>query len=252
MKMNFKNKIFHQVYDKSFYRDGKRKRWEEKRSRKINRHFVNPILLLPKITLESITIRKHIFYDIRNDFFSVWYCTVSNHLLCNRLMIRIVASSRHGVPNISLQVSFVSMKFQNFDRRSFHVDTTNFVTYDPTSLDLGGRLLKRKKNYISFWIIVKISLKTRYSRKMNLTRFVSVFLHTTTYVEKKNVSMILYFRNTKIRRPSADQFKEVKKRTLSGRKMNRPKTKRKELCQYYWKTFKNTTRKRFNMNMFTK
>ena len=145
MKMNFKNKIFHQVYDKSFYRDGKRKRWEEKRSRKINRHFVNPILLLPKITLESITIRKHIFYDIRNDFFSVWYCTVSNHLLCNRLMIRIVASSRHGVPNISLQVSFVSMKFQNFDRRSFHVDTTNFVTYDPTSLDLGGRLLKRKK-----------------------------------------------------------------------------------------------------------
>ena len=63
-------------------------------------------------------------------------------------MIRIVPSSRLGVPNISLQVSYVSTKFQNFDRRSFHVDTANFVTYDPTSLDLDGRLLKRKKLHI--------------------------------------------------------------------------------------------------------
>ena len=127
------------------------------------------------------------------NFFSVWYCAVSDHLLSNRLMIRIVTFSRLGVPNISLQVSYVSMKFQNFDRRSFHVDTANFVTYDPTSLDLGGRQLKRKKITYLFELSLKISWKTRYSRKMNLTRFVSIFLHNTTYVGKEECKYDLIF-----------------------------------------------------------
>ena len=65
--------------------------------------------------------------------------------LCSdkRIMIGIMTSTRLGVPMYSLQVSCVSMKFENFYRRSFHINAVNFVTYDLTCLDLDGRLLKR-------------------------------------------------------------------------------------------------------------
>ena len=151
----------------------KRKRWEEKRSRKINRRVVNPILLLWKIMLKFITVWKQIFYHIR---FFIFFCSDSHPLLRKRIMIRIMTSTRLGVPIYPLQFSCVSMKFQNFDRRSFHIDTANFMTYDLTSLDLDGRLLK--KYNVQFFSKHRLR-----SHEIHDT----AVLHNTTYVGKKRM-----------------------------------------------------------------
>ena len=148
-----------------------------------------------------------------------------------------MTSTRLGVPIYSLHVSCVSMKFENFDGRSFHIDTVNFVTYDLTSLDLDGRLLKRYNLHFFLNHCLRSHEIHDTAGRRDDTFRVGLFAQHDVCWKKKDVSVILYFRNTKIRGASADQFEEVKKRTLSQRRKNRRKTELKEFDQYYWRTF---------------
>ena len=129
-----------------------------------------------------------------------------------------MTSTRLGVPIYSLQVSCVSMKFENFDRRSFHIDTVNFVTYDLTSLDLDERLLKRYN--LHFFLNHRLRSREIHDTagRRDDTFRVGLFAYHDVCWKKKDVSVILYFRNTKIRGASADQFEEVKKNIISKKK----------------------------------